>query len=108
MIGPYSKNHGIGTEVEDLRALLDDMHAPNVFWLSAGAVIAIEAARTLRAITRLALYEPPLEFDSISQTAADGVRNVHYKEQEFHGRNIGFQAERRDAACLLREQLTRE
>lgn len=69
MSGPYSKDHGVRKEVEDLEALLDQTHAHNVFGLSVGAVIAIEAARTLPAITRLALYEPPLEFDGITQTS---------------------------------------
>jgi pimeloyl-ACP methyl ester carboxylesterase len=69
MSGPYREDHGLRTEVEDLEALLAQTHARNVFGLSAGAVIALEAARTLPAITRLALYEPPLEFDGIIQTA---------------------------------------
>jgi pimeloyl-ACP methyl ester carboxylesterase len=51
------------------KALLDHTHAHNVFGHSVGAVIAIEAARTLPAITKLALYEPPLEFDGITHTA---------------------------------------
>jgi len=62
MSGPYREDHGVRREVEDLDALLGQTGAPNVFGLSAGAVIAIEAARTLPAVTRLALYEPPLEF----------------------------------------------
>jgi len=69
MSGPYSEDHGVRKEVEDLDALLDQTGTHNVFGLSAGAVIAIEAARTLPAITRLALYEPPLEFDGITQTS---------------------------------------
>ncbi len=69
MSGPYSEDHGLRKEVEDLDALLGQTGAHNVFGLSAGAVIAIEAARTLPAITKLALYEPPLEFDGITQTS---------------------------------------
>jgi pimeloyl-ACP methyl ester carboxylesterase len=69
MSGPYREDHGARKEVEDLNALLDRTRAHNVFGLSVGALIAIEAARTLPAITRLALYEPPLEFDGITQTA---------------------------------------
>jgi pimeloyl-ACP methyl ester carboxylesterase len=69
MSGPYRKDHGVRTEIEDLEALLDQTQARNVFGLSAGAVVAIEAARVLPAITRLALYEPPLEFDGITQTS---------------------------------------
>jgi pimeloyl-ACP methyl ester carboxylesterase len=69
MSGPYREGHGLRTEVEDLGALLDHTGARNVFGLSVGALIAIEAARTMPAITRLALYEPPLESDGITQTA---------------------------------------
>jgi len=67
--GPHREDHGARKEVEDLDALLDHTQAHNVFGLSVGALIAIEAARVLPAITRLALYEPPLEFDGITQTA---------------------------------------
>lgn len=40
-----------------------------MFGLSAGAVIALETARSSAPITRLALYEPPLSFDGVSHTA---------------------------------------
>jgi pimeloyl-ACP methyl ester carboxylesterase len=69
MSGPYREDHGLRAEIEDLGAILDCTQAHNVFGLSIGALIAIEAARTFPAITRLALYEPPLEFDGITQTA---------------------------------------
>ena len=69
MSGPYSEDHGIGKEVEDLDALLGETGAHNVFGLSVGAVIAIEAARSLPGITKLALYEPPLSFDGVTQTS---------------------------------------
>lgn len=67
--GPYRADHGLRHEVEDLGALLDRTQAHNLFGLSVGATIAIEAARTRPAIARLALYEPPLEFDRITHTA---------------------------------------
>jgi pimeloyl-ACP methyl ester carboxylesterase len=69
MSGRYREDHGLRAEIEDLGALLDHTHARNVFGVSVGALIAIEAARTLPAITRLALYEPPLESDGVTQTA---------------------------------------
>lgn len=67
--GPATVPHGLRAETEDLSAILDRTRAHNVFGLSVGALIAIEAARTLPAITTLALSEPPLEFDGITQTA---------------------------------------
>lgn len=63
--GPYGEFHGLSTEIEDLSALLDACAASRVFGLSAGAVIAIEAALVRPDITKLALYEPPLTFDSV-------------------------------------------
>jgi pimeloyl-ACP methyl ester carboxylesterase len=69
MSGPCREDHGLRAEIEDLGALLDRTRAHNVFGLSVGALIAIEAARTLPAIARLALYEPPLESDNVTQAA---------------------------------------
>jgi pimeloyl-ACP methyl ester carboxylesterase len=63
--GPYGEFRGLRTEIEDLGALLDACGASRLFGLSAGAVIAIEAARLRSDITRLALYEPPLTFDGV-------------------------------------------
>jgi len=58
--GPLGARHGIGTEIEDLAALLQETGAHDVFGLSAGAIVALEGALVLPAIQRLALFEPPL------------------------------------------------
>ncbi len=63
--GQYGDFRGLGTEIEDLSALLDACGASRLFGLSSGAVIAIEAALVRPDITRLALYEPPLTFDGV-------------------------------------------
>lgn len=47
-------------DVEDLDALLTKTGAHYVFGLSSGALIALQAAFTLSAIHKLAIYEPPL------------------------------------------------
>jgi pimeloyl-ACP methyl ester carboxylesterase len=60
MSGSYSLEHGINTECEDIRALLDGTSARNLFGLSAGAVVCLWAALTSSQIQNLALYEPPL------------------------------------------------
>ncbi len=67
--GPYGQFHGLGTEIEDLSALLDVTGARCVFGLSAGAVIAIETALTRPQIARLALYEPPLSFNGVQHAS---------------------------------------
>ncbi|GAA4620640.1 alpha/beta hydrolase [Actinoallomurus vinaceus] len=58
--GPYHDDHDIARDVEDLEAVLAATGARNVFAVSAGALIAMQAALTLPAIERLALYEPLL------------------------------------------------
>jgi Alpha/beta hydrolase family len=63
--GRTAGSGGLGSEIEDLSALLDACGATRLFGLSAGAVIAVEAARVRPGITRMALYEPPLTFDGV-------------------------------------------
>lgn len=63
--GPYGEFRGLSTEIEDLSALLDASGASRLFGLSAGAVIAIEAALVRPDVTKLALYEPPLTFNGV-------------------------------------------
>jgi pimeloyl-ACP methyl ester carboxylesterase len=61
--GPFGDSYGMRTEVEDLDALLDKTGSHNVFGLSSGALITLQAALILPAIRKIALYEPPLEID---------------------------------------------
>jgi pimeloyl-ACP methyl ester carboxylesterase len=63
----YSPEHSIQGDVEDLDSILTHSGAHFVFGLSSGAVIALEASRTLRSISKVALYEPPLVLEGISQ-----------------------------------------
>lgn len=58
--GAYRDGDGIQQEVEDLEAVLAQTGAQHVFGVSSGAVIALQAALTLSAISKLALYEPLL------------------------------------------------
>ncbi|MBB2946074.1 pimeloyl-ACP methyl ester carboxylesterase [Actinoplanes lutulentus] len=58
--GPAAPGHGLRAELDDLRAVLDETGARDVFGLSSGAVIALRAAMEMP-IARLALYEPPLK-----------------------------------------------
>jgi len=63
---PTGPDYGLATEIDDLRHLLQETGARNVFGLSSGAVIAIQAALELPEIQRLAIYEPPLPFNEIN------------------------------------------
>jgi pimeloyl-ACP methyl ester carboxylesterase len=67
--GPYGPDDGIRQEVEDLDALLTETGAHNVFGVSASGLVALEAARTLPAVHKIAVYEPALLMDGSRLTA---------------------------------------
>ncbi len=67
--GPPGAGYGLETEIEDLRRLMRETGARNLFGLSSGAVIAIQAALRIPEIERIALYEPPLKFGTFSPIA---------------------------------------
>jgi pimeloyl-ACP methyl ester carboxylesterase len=58
--GPYGADHNIRRDVEDLDAVLAGTGAENVFGVSTGGVICLQAALTRSAIRRVAVYEPPV------------------------------------------------
>jgi pimeloyl-ACP methyl ester carboxylesterase len=58
--GPYNKDYSIQKEVEDLDALLTKTGDHHVFGVSSGGIICLQAALTLPAIHKAAIYEPPL------------------------------------------------
>lgn len=64
---PYDDGHDIGRDVEDVDALLEATGARYVFGLSSGAVITLEAARTLDRVTKAAVFEPPFYAEGISR-----------------------------------------
>ncbi len=61
--GPYGDQYGLRSECEDIDALLEKTGSHNVFGLSSGAIISLQAALTLPAIHKVALYEPPLSIN---------------------------------------------
>lgn len=67
--GHPGAGYGLRSEIDDLGVLLRETHARNLFGLSSGAVIALEAALELTEIERLALYEPPLKFGRVDPVA---------------------------------------
>lgn len=67
MSGPYRKDYTLQEDVEDMDALLAETGAHFVFGVSSGAIICLQAALTLPAIHKVAIYEPPLSiYGSIS------------------------------------------
>ncbi|MCZ8515273.1 alpha/beta hydrolase [Paenibacillus filicis] len=67
--GPFGKDYSIQREVEDLEALLTQTGARNVFGISAGGLITLQAALTLPAIEKAAFYEPALLLSGSERTA---------------------------------------
>jgi pimeloyl-ACP methyl ester carboxylesterase len=61
--GPYGSDHDIKKDVEDLSAILAKTRATSVFGVSSGALICLQAALTLPAIRKAAIFEPPLMFN---------------------------------------------
>ncbi len=58
--GGYGDSYGMMREIEDVRAIVEETGTQYVFGLSVGALIVLSAARAIPAITKIALYEPPL------------------------------------------------
>jgi pimeloyl-ACP methyl ester carboxylesterase len=69
MSGPYGSDYTVQKDVEDVDALLRRTDAHYVFGVSSGALIWLEAARTLPAIHKAAIFEPPLNVNGSVSTA---------------------------------------
>ena len=67
--GPYRKGDELQQELEDVAALLEATGATNLWGLSSGACVALYAARTMRAIARVGIFEPPLVPDRAAAAA---------------------------------------
>lgn len=78
---PYDSGHTIARDVEDIDAILTETGSSRVFGLSSGAVITLEATRTLPRVTRAAVYEPPFYADGISH---DGIRRLNTEIHQGH------------------------
>ena len=68
MSGAFADDHSIQKEIEDLQAVLTDTGGRSVFGLSAGPIFALAAARQLREIEQLAVYEPPFPLSGEQST----------------------------------------
>jgi pimeloyl-ACP methyl ester carboxylesterase len=61
--GPYGGGDPLAEELADVSALLGATGAGNVWGLSSGADLVLQAARTMPAIEKLAVYEPAILAD---------------------------------------------
>jgi pimeloyl-ACP methyl ester carboxylesterase len=67
--GPYTSGYTVHSESDDLEALLAATGATNVFGVSVGGIIGLQAALSVPAVQKLAVYEPPLFADGREPTA---------------------------------------
>lgn len=63
MSGPFGADYSLRKDVEDLDALLTEVDAHDIFGLSSGAIICLQAALELPSVHRMAIYEPPLSIN---------------------------------------------
>jgi pimeloyl-ACP methyl ester carboxylesterase len=66
--GPPGSHYSLTAECQDIDALARATGARNIFGLSSGAIIALQAALVLPAIGKAALYEPPLSVNGSTPT----------------------------------------
>jgi len=70
---PYS----VKREIEDIEALAGEAGGDVFVWgISSGAVLALEAAKQIRSVRKLALYEAPLIVDDSRPTTEDDWRRI--------------------------------
>lgn len=67
--GPYGKDHSLQKDIEDMDALLTKTGAHYIFGVSSGGIIALQAALSLPAIHKVAIFEPPLSINGSVSTA---------------------------------------
>ena len=66
--GPCGPDDGMRRELEDLTALMDATDTHNIFGVSASGLVALEAARTMPDVHKVAVYEPALLLEDSKQT----------------------------------------
>jgi pimeloyl-ACP methyl ester carboxylesterase len=67
--GPYGAGDELEQELKDVAAMLEATGATNLWGLSSGACVALHAARTMPAIARVGIFEPPLVPDRAAAAA---------------------------------------
>jgi pimeloyl-ACP methyl ester carboxylesterase len=65
MSGVFGEGYSVQKDVEDMEALLTKTGAHFVFGVSSGAIITLNAARSLPAIHKAAIFEPPLVINGV-------------------------------------------
>ncbi len=98
--GAFGADYSMQREVEDLDALLTKTGAQRVFGVSAGGLIALQAALTLPAIQKVAVYEPALIVNHSISTAFLPRYDREIGRRENRRRARHRHARRADGATL--------
>ncbi|MEV6242085.1 alpha/beta fold hydrolase [Lentzea sp. NPDC051838] len=79
--GPHTAEHNLGTEVEDVEAVVAATGSQRLFGVGSGGLIALESARVLPSVTHVAAYQPSAHlphrkpvFERFEAEVADGRR----------------------------------
>jgi pimeloyl-ACP methyl ester carboxylesterase len=78
--GPFGDNYGLQREVEDIDALLKKTGAHYVFGTATGGIIALQSALELPAITKAALYEPPIY---VNETEMNNFNDIGRRYDQY-------------------------
>ncbi|SDN66733.1 Pimeloyl-ACP methyl ester carboxylesterase [Paenibacillus sp. yr247] len=71
--GPHGDNYCLTRECEDMQALIKKTGTQNIFGLSSGAIVSLQAALETSIIRKVALYEPPIPVMSNSSSLTNWV-----------------------------------
>jgi pimeloyl-ACP methyl ester carboxylesterase len=69
--GGFGVHYSILSDCEDLRVLIRQTNAQNIFGLSSGAIITLQTAIIEPALKKIALYEPPIIVDGVDHSKMD-------------------------------------
>jgi pimeloyl-ACP methyl ester carboxylesterase len=78
--GPFGDNYGLQREVEDIDALLKKTGAHYVFGTATGAIIALQSALELHAISKAVLYEPPFY---VNETEMNNFNDIGRRYDQY-------------------------
>jgi pimeloyl-ACP methyl ester carboxylesterase len=93
--GPFGDNYSMRREIEDVDARLTETEAHNVFRLSSGGLIALQAALELPSVYKAVVNEPPIDVDNSIITMLQSFMPRFDRESRWQGsRGDGHPAER--------------
>ena len=81
--GPYQAGDNLLTEANDLLAIIHQTKTVNIFGLSSGAVITLQALMLENGLQKIALYEPPLAIAGHPFNTIEGPYQKALKDNNY-------------------------